>query len=191
MKLDKEIREMGASRSPVDPCVYEWNHPVHGRVFILVYDDDLIVAGKSLTGDKAIKSAVSGKFYVRDMAEVKDFIGTKVIRDRNASTITLSNPGDTTALLEAFGIEMASPKKNPMASGVKLAKTGKDLLPEGSRHAALVGSLLYVPTMTRPEIFCSRRAVPLHVLPRASENAHGQGCAAQRSRNNTSRGGVP
>jgi len=39
-----------------------------------------------------------------------------------------------------------------MASGVKLAKTGKDLLPEGNRYAALVGSLLYLSTMTRPDI---------------------------------------
>jgi len=117
MKLDKELKEMGASRSPVDPCVYEWNHPVHGRVFILVYVDDLIVAGKSLAGVKAVTSAVSGKFDVRDMAEVTEFIGIKVMRDRKARTNTLSNPGHTAALLEAFGMEMATPNKTPMASG--------------------------------------------------------------------------
>jgi len=90
MKLDKEPKEMGASRSPVDPCVCEWNHPVHGRVFILVYVDDLIVAGKSLAGVKAVKSAVSGTFDVRDMAEVKDFIVIKFMCDRKARTFTLS-----------------------------------------------------------------------------------------------------
>jgi len=152
MKLDKELKEMDASRSFVDPCVYEWNHSVHGRVFILVYVDDLIVAGESLAGVKAVKSAVSGKFDVRDMAEVKDFIGIKVMRDRKASTITLSNPGHTAALLEAFVMEMATPNKTPMASGVKLSKTGKDLLPENNRYAAKVGSLLYLSTLTRPDI---------------------------------------
>jgi len=152
MKLDKKHKDMGASRSPVDPSVYEWNQPVHGRVFILVYLDDLIVAGKSLAGVKAVKSAASRKFEVRDKAEVKDVIGIKVMRDRKASTITLNNPGHTAALLEAFGMEMATPNKTPMASGVKLAKTRKDLLPEGNRYAALVGSLLYLSTMTRTDI---------------------------------------
>ena len=128
MKLDKKHKDMGASRSPVDPSVYEWNQPVHGRVFILVYLDDLIVAGKSLAGVKAVKSAASRKFEVRDKAEVKDVIGIKVMRDRKASTITLSNPGHTAALLEAFVMEMATHNKNPMASGVKLAKTGNDLV---------------------------------------------------------------
>jgi len=86
------------------------------------------------------------------MAEVKDFIGIKVMRDRKARTITLSNPGHTAALLEAFGMLMATPNRTPMASGVKLEKTRKDLLPEGNRYAALVGSLLYLSTMTRPDI---------------------------------------
>jgi len=144
MKLDKKHKEMGASRSPVDPCVYEWNHPVHGRVFILVYVDDLIVAGKSLAGVKAVESAVSGKFDVHDMAEVKEFIGIKVMCDGKARTNTLSNPGHTAALLEALGMKMTTPNKTPMASGVQLAKTGKDLLPEGNGYAALVGFLLYL-----------------------------------------------
>ena len=125
---------------------------MHGRVFILVYVDDLIVAGKSLAGVKAVKSAVSGTFDVRDMAEVKGFIGIRFMRARKARKITLSNPCHTAALLEAFGMEMKTPNKTPMASGLKLAKTGKDLLPEGNRHAALVGCLLYVSTMTRPDI---------------------------------------
>jgi len=119
---------------------------------MLVYVDDLIVAGKSLAGVKAVKLAVSETFDVHDMAEVKNSIGIKVTRDRKARTITLGNPGLTAALLEAFGMEMATPNKTPMASGVKLAKTGKDLLPEGNRYAALAGSLLYLSTMTRPDI---------------------------------------
>jgi len=86
------------------------------------------------------------------MAEVTDIIGIKVMRDPQARTITLSSPGHTAALLEAFSMEMATPNKTPMASGVKLAKTGKDLLPEGNRYAALVGSLLYVSTMRRTDI---------------------------------------
>jgi len=51
----------------VDPCLYEWCHPVDGRVFILVYVDDLIVAGEKLDGVKAVKRFVSVKFEVRDM----------------------------------------------------------------------------------------------------------------------------
>jgi len=141
-----------ALRSKVDSCLYEWCHPVHGRVFILVYVDDLIVAGEKLSGVAAVKRSVSAKFEVRDMGEVNDFIGMKVMRDRESKTLTLSNPGHTVTLLEAFGMETSIPNKAPMASRIKLATTGEDLLPGGNRYAELVGSLLYLSTTTRPDI---------------------------------------
>jgi len=84
IKLEKELKEMGAVQSKMDPCLYEWHHPVHGCIFILVYVDDLIVAGEKLAGVEAVKRSVSAKFEVRDMGEVKDFIGMKVMRNRAA-----------------------------------------------------------------------------------------------------------
>jgi len=35
---------------------------VHGRVLILVYEDDLIMAGERFAGVEAIKSGVASKF---------------------------------------------------------------------------------------------------------------------------------
>jgi len=150
--LNEELEQMEATRSTVDPCRYEWYHPVHGPVFILVYVDDLIAAGERLAGVEAIKSGVAAKFEVRDMEEVKDFIGTKVMRDKKTKKLTLSNPGHIMALLQAFGMDTCTPNKTAMASGVKLSKTGENLLPDGNRYAELVGSLLYLSTTTRPDI---------------------------------------
>jgi len=152
IKLDKELKEMGAVRSKVDPCLYEWHHPVHGCIFILVYFDDLIVAGEKLAGVEAVKRSVSAKFEVRDMGEVKDFIGMKVMRNRASKTLTLSNPGHTATLLLEFGMDDARLKNTPMASGVKLTKRGEGLLPESNRYAELVGSLLSLSITTRPDI---------------------------------------
>jgi len=95
---------------------------------------------------------VTATFGVRDMGEVKDFIGIKLMRDRAARVLFLSNPGHVIALLEAFGMSKATPNKTPMVSGAKLAKTGENLLPDGNRCAELVGSLPYLSTTTRPDI---------------------------------------
>jgi len=152
IKIKEELEQMGATRSTVDPCLYEWHHPVHGRVFILMYVDDLIVAGERFAGVEAIKRGVSAKFEVRDMEEVKDFIGMKVMRDKKTKKLTLINPGHVMALLMAFGMDTCTPNKTAMASGVKLSNTGEDPLPDGNRYAELVGFLLYVSTKTRPDI---------------------------------------
>jgi len=152
IKLDKELQEMGAVRSKVVPCLYKWHHPVHGCIFILVYVDDVIVAGEKVAGVEDVKRFVSSKFEVRDMGEVEKFIGMKVMRNLAAKTLTLSNPGHTATLREAFGMDKATPHKTPMASGVTLTNAGGGLLPEGNRYAELVGSLLCLSTTTRPDI---------------------------------------
>jgi len=114
---------MRAVRSKVDSCLFKWCHPVHGRVFILVYVDDLIEAGEKLYGVEAVKRFVSAKFEMRGVREVKEVIGMKVMRNQAAETLTLSNPGHTATLLEAFGMDQTTPSKTPMASGVKQTKT--------------------------------------------------------------------
>jgi len=93
IKLDKELKEMGAVRSKVDPCLYEWHHLVHGCIVILVNVDDLIVAGEKLAGVEAVKRSVSATFEVRHIREVRDFIGMKVMRNRAAKTLTLTTRG--------------------------------------------------------------------------------------------------
>jgi len=81
IKLDKELNEIGALRSLVDSCLYEWCHFVNWRVIILESVDDLIVAGEKLVGVAAVKRSVSAKLEVSDVGEVHDFIGMKVMRD--------------------------------------------------------------------------------------------------------------
>jgi len=139
IKLNKELNAIRAVRSKVDPCICTWIHPVHGLVYILVYLYDLIVEGKRLEGVQMVQASVSASFDVRDMGDVKDFIGMKVMRNRAAKVITLSNPGHVSSLLEALQMDKSAPIETPMVSGAKLCKTGENLLPEGNRYAERVG----------------------------------------------------
>ena len=117
-----------------------------------MYVHVLIVAGEKLDGVEAVERLVCAKFEVRDMGEVKELIGMKVMRKRAAKTLTLSNPGHTATLLSAFGMDKATPNKTPMALGVKRTNTGASLLPEGAQYAELVGSFLHLSTTTRPDV---------------------------------------
>jgi len=46
-----------------------------------------------------VKASLSASFDVRDMGEVKYFIGMSVMRDRAAKVITLRNPWHVTSRL--------------------------------------------------------------------------------------------
>jgi len=83
------------------------------------------------------------------------------MRNRAARTLTLSNSVHTATLLEAVGMDKATPNKTSMASGVMLTKKREGLLPKGNRYAKLDYSILFLPTTTRPDI-----AFPVGVLSR-------------------------
>ena len=83
----------------------------------------MMVAGESISDGEAIKSSVPAKIEARDMGEVNDSIGMKVMRDKMTRKLTLSSPGHIMALLQDFGMDTCTPNKTAMVSGVKLRKT--------------------------------------------------------------------
>jgi len=151
IKINKELNAIEEVRSKADTCLYTCSHPVHGLVYNRFCVNDLISAGTFLDGVQMVKTSVSASFDVRDMVEVKSFIGMKVMRDWAATVITLRNPAHVTSLLEALQIDKSAPNKTPLESDAKLGNTGENLLPEGNRYAKLVGELLYLSATTRPE----------------------------------------
>ena len=73
----------------MDPCLY-----FHGHIALLVYIDDCIMFGPDLEKlDKVIKEMrpSSNKFRVRDLGNVKDFLGIQVTTS-NDKMITLNQP---------------------------------------------------------------------------------------------------
>lgn len=76
----------------------------------------------------------------------------KVTRDRARNTLMQSNAGHKRSLLDSFGMLQASPKKTPKAPGLPSASVEDDPLPHGNRYAELIGSLLYLASISRPDI---------------------------------------
>lgn len=145
----------GAKRSTGDPCPYIWQHPVHEAILFLVHADDAAMAARTPAGITTAKEVLTSAHMVRDMGEIVDFLGMRVVRDRAAGTLTVSNPGHTAALLATFGMSAAHATKTPMAPGTIMCREAASLLPADNRYSELVGALLYLATTTRPDISCA------------------------------------
>lgn len=162
---------VGAVRSAADSCLFIWRHPEHGVIFILVHVDDVSRAAYTLAGVGVIKQIIKSAYTIRDLGEVRDFLGMCITRDRAARTLTLASPGHTRALVSGQGLGSANPAKTPVASGTVLVRTETGLMADGGpAYAELVGGLLYLATTTRPDI-----AFALGVLsrfPHALEESH-------------------
>lgn len=147
--LHGKLVEEGGVQSEADKCVYIF-YEGKSIVRVEVHVDDILVGGPNNDAAKDVKRRISQHFNVRDMGEVKSYLGMLVQWDRKAGTVALSNPRHTADLLKEFNMEDSKANHTPMVRSTELG--GGDPLPDGNRFAELVGSLMYLTNQTRPDI---------------------------------------
>lgn len=116
---------------------------------ILVYVDDLVLAGNDLTEIHAIKSLLDRKFSIKDIGELKYFLGFEVARSHLG--ISLYQRKYSLDLLQDTGLLGCKPSSTPMHPKIKIGKDIGTRLSNPSSYRRLIGKLLYL-THTRPDI---------------------------------------
>lgn len=150
--LHVTLTSVGARRSEADHCLYILADPGLGTIFILVHVDDVAFVARTLEAVLFGKRIITDTYEARDSGELRCFLGMRVERNRARRTLTLSCPGHIHDLIKEHGLVKANPAKLPMTPGLVLAKTGNNILPDATIYQALVGSLNYLATTTRPDI---------------------------------------
>ncbi len=151
-RLAKELEKMGFQPSDADPGLW-LQRGDGGRILMIVYVDDLLVAGRTEAEVKAIKKQIKEIFDARDLGEAKYFLGMEIERNRINKTIKLSQKKYVKGVLEKYSMEDAKPAKVPLKTATKLTKEDGELLDTRVYpYSELVGALLYAAVCTRPDI---------------------------------------
>ena len=163
--IDEWFKEYGFSVSEVDPCLYvKRSEPGRGRsetsiLIVLLWVDDLIICGSS-SGDIAeFKKAISGRFNMKDLGALSSILGMKIIRDRRARTLEITQTAYVEKVLERFQMDECKPVGTPAEGAMARNKeAGPD-----REYMSLVGSLLYAAVVTRPDIAYAVQALGRHL----------------------------
>ena len=149
--LDQHLKKLGFIQSVSDPCIYVASE---GEMFMIaVHVDDLVLAAKSDKHIADVKKALSEKFEVKDMGELHHFLGTKVLQNKQNGEVWIGQPAYTQKVLRKFNMENAKPVDTPVDISSKLVKMNEDSESANQEQfQSAVGSLLYLSTMTRPDI---------------------------------------
>ena len=149
--LDDHLRGMGFVQSSSDPCIYIASE---GESFIIgVYVDDIVLAGRSQKRMDEVKRDISEKFEVKDLGELNYFLGVNIVQDHKNGTVWIGQPLYTQNVLKRFGMEDAKPVSTPASVNTKLLKGSEESeYVDQDLYRSAVGSLLYLSTMTRPDI---------------------------------------
>ena len=153
--LDSRMKEMGFIQAPTpsDPCLYV-DSDSEGEIFIVaVYVDDIILGGKSESKLMEVKKELSKTFKMKDLGPLHHFLGVKIIQDSIADTIWIGQQSYTEKILQRFGMLNSKLVGTPVNPDIKLvAGENPDDVCNQQMYQAVVGSLLYLSTKTRPDI---------------------------------------
>ena len=168
---------MGFKPSSADPGVHFLDME-SGRILLLVYVDDILIAARSKADVEWVKQALTFKFEAHDLGEAHSFLGIDIVRDRAAGTVKRSQKGLTAELVEENGMGDCKAKTVPMSTADKLTKSeGRPLDKATHTCTNLIGSLLYLSVCTRPDI-----AQAVGVLSKFMKEPTSVHCSARHGR---------
>ncbi|GKB47171.1 retrovirus-related pol polyprotein from transposon TNT 1-94, partial [Tanacetum coccineum] len=163
-------------RCAMDHCCY-LKKVGSSSIILLLYVDDMLVAGSDMAEIKKIKRHLSQEFEMKDLGPAKQILGMSIIRDKTKGTLRLSQEKYIGKVLEKFNIKDAKARCQPLGDHFKLSKKQAPKTEASRRrmdkvpYASAVGSGMYAMVLRRL-LYFSRKEV---VLEGFSDSDYG-GC---------------
>ena len=94
--------EQGYSRCHSDRCVYFKRLENGSYVILLLYVDDMLVAGSNMQDINFLKKKLDNSFVMTDLGAAKKILSMRITRDRKNRKLTLSRGEYIHKALERF-----------------------------------------------------------------------------------------
>jgi hypothetical protein len=115
-----------------------------GQVVILcLYVDDILIFGASLDVINEVNTFLCQSFDTKDMGETDVILNIKLIKGENGITLMQS--------LGCFGYKDNKPFTTPYDPSL-IRRMNKRIGRDQLRHSQMIGSLMYLASVTRPDI---------------------------------------
>jgi hypothetical protein len=158
LKFDRFMTEQGYSRCHSDHCVYFKKIENGSYIILLLYVDDMLVAGSNMQDINVLKNKLANSFAMKDLGAAKKILGMRITRDMKNHKLTLSQGEYIEKVLERFRMQNEKPVSTPLAIHFKLTK---EMCPKTQEeieymfrvpYSSAIGSLMYAMVCTRPYI---------------------------------------
>ena len=134
----------------MDPCVFI-RRTETSTLIILIWVDDLIIAASDDRTMKEFKDNFGRSFKIKDLGELRWFLGINFQRTKDK--MSLDQSLYVKNILTRFEANDAIPCSTPCEPGIyDLLKEPSEPLENPTVYRALIGSLIYLMTATRPDL---------------------------------------
>ncbi|KAM1796246.1 hypothetical protein ACFX11_036503 [Malus domestica] len=146
-KFSEAIQSAGYVQSKADYSLFTLS-PGKSFTALLIYADDILITGNDSSAIDALKRLLNGCFKIKDLSDLKCFLGIEVSRSKKG--IFISQRKYALEILKDGGLLGARPVEFPMEQNLKLSDNG-EILKDSAKYRRLVERLIYL-TITRPDI---------------------------------------
>jgi Reverse transcriptase (RNA-dependent DNA polymerase)/gag-polypeptide of LTR copia-type/Integrase core domain/GAG-pre-integrase domain len=151
-KIDVSLKNRGFHALHADYCVYVRHQDSH-TIIIALYVDDLLLASDHLPSLEKFKRDLTKDFDMEDLGEASFLLGISIERDRQARTVSISQPAYINTLLQRHGMADCNAVSTPMDEGARFLKSEGQAAPEEVRaYQVIIGGLTFAAICTRPDI---------------------------------------
>ncbi|GKV27163.1 hypothetical protein SLEP1_g36366 [Rubroshorea leprosula] len=147
-KFASALKLFGFQQSMSDYSLFTYRRE-NNFLAVLVYVDDLIIAGNNSSLCQKLKEFLHIMFHIKDLGKLKYFLGIEVAR--HPFGIFLCQRKYTLDILTEAGMLGTKSCPFPMEQKLKLTPSTGSSLSDPMQYRRLVGKLIYL-TITRPEI---------------------------------------
>ncbi|RDX81881.1 hypothetical protein CR513_37392, partial [Mucuna pruriens] len=157
-KFEFVMCEQDYKKTTFDHYVFVRRFSDDDFIILLLYVDDMLIVGKNVSEIDKLKKQLNGSFTMKDIRVAKQILGIRVICDRQAKKLWLSQEHNVKKVLQRFHMENVKVVSTPLTTHFKLSsrhspsneaeKTNMSRVP----YASIVGSLMYAMVCTRLDI---------------------------------------
>jgi hypothetical protein len=161
----------GLKPSAADPCVFVFARQDGAALVVVLYVDDMMIAGSNKEIADEFKQAIMKRFAVKDLGDLRWILGMEVIRDRKRGTLEINQKIYVEKMLDRFGMADCKPVGTP-AADVPRRMSQDEEATNNREYMSTIGGLLYATVVSRPDIAFSvqcggrhmQRTAPEHVM---------------------------
>lgn len=113
------LTEDGFTQNPADHCVYA-KESHDGKVIIIIWVDDLIIAASNDKILKEVKEMLSAKFKMKDLGRLKHFLGIDF--NQSDGCVKMSQEKYVNKILAGLTCKTVNPEKHPVMKNLTIQK---------------------------------------------------------------------
>ena len=144
------MKSQNMTQSICDPCVFR-RITKSSTLIVLIWVDDCIIAASDIKTLNAFKRNFGQTFRTKDLGDLSFFLGIQFNIEKNV--ITMNQKLYIQNILKRFNEYDSKPKSTPCDPSIyEMLKPQSPKLENPTEYRAIVGSLIYLLTGTRPDI---------------------------------------